>query len=113
MKKRKRIDSHELQLLHNVVKKGGDTVIKDFEDVFQEVRIEGKRMKSSVVNYKKSPSTPSSEDKSQDLKETLNMGSSSEARRRYKRSGSFRRNQSDRRRSQSRESRYNTPSRQS
>ena len=37
MRKRKRIDGHKLQALCNVVKKGGDTVIKDFEDVFQEV----------------------------------------------------------------------------
>ena len=51
---KKRIDSHELQALRNVVQKGGDTGIKDFEDVFQEVQIEGKRLKSSVVNYTQS-----------------------------------------------------------
>ena len=42
---RKRIDGHELLALRNVVKKGGDTVIKDFEDVFQQVRVEGKRQR--------------------------------------------------------------------
>ena len=31
MKKRKRKDSHELQALCNMVKKGGEDVIKDFE----------------------------------------------------------------------------------
>ena len=51
MRKRKQIDGHELQALWNVVKKGGDTVIKDFENVFQEVRIEGKKLKSSAGHY--------------------------------------------------------------
>ena len=60
MRKRKRIDGHELQALQNVVKKGGDRVIKDFEDVFQEVRIEGKRLKSSAIYYSNSSSTLSS-----------------------------------------------------
>ena len=45
MKKRKRIDSYELQALLNVVKKCGPTVIKDFEDVFQVVWMKGKRLK--------------------------------------------------------------------
>ena len=111
IKKRKRVDSHELQALQNVVKKGGEEVIKNFEDVFQEVRIEGKRMKSSDVNYTESYLTSTSS--STDLKETLYLGTASEARQRYQRSSSFRRNNFNRRRSQSRESRFNTPSRQS
>ena len=79
IKKRKRIDSHELQALWNLAKKGGKEVIKNFEDVFQEVRIEGKRMKLSEVNYTKSSLT-SSENNSTDPKETLYMGTPSEAR---------------------------------
>ena len=43
VKKRKKIDSHELQSLRDVVKKGGETMINDFEDKLQEVIIEGKR----------------------------------------------------------------------
>ena len=50
MKKRKKIDSHKLQAHCNVVKKGRNTVIKDFKDVFQVVRIEEKRLKSSAVH---------------------------------------------------------------
>ena len=34
IQKRKKVDSHELQLLQNVVKRGGDTVIKDFKNTF-------------------------------------------------------------------------------
>ena len=106
MRTRKRIDGHKLQALCNVVKRGGDTVIKDFEDVFREVRVEGKRLKSSVVNYTESSLTSSSRNKSQDPKETLYMGTPSEARQRYQRSGSFRKNKFfDRRRSLSRDSR--------
>ena len=37
VKKRNKVDSHELQSLRDIVKKGGDTVIKDFEDEFQEI----------------------------------------------------------------------------
>ena len=70
-------------------------------------------MKSSVVNYTKLSLTPSSKSKSQDTKETLDMGTLCEARQRYQRSGSFRMNQFERRRSQSRDSRFNTPSRMS
>ena len=50
IKKRKRVDSHKLQTLRNVVMKGGEEVIKNFEDAFKEVRIEGKRIKASIVN---------------------------------------------------------------
>ena len=42
VQKRKKIDSHDLQSLRNVVKKGEETVIKDFKDKFQEVIVEGK-----------------------------------------------------------------------
>ena len=51
MKKRKLMDSHKLQALQDIVKKGGDNVIKDFKEKFQEVKVEGKRMKTSTVNY--------------------------------------------------------------
>lgn len=37
IRKRKRIDGHELQALHDVVKTGGDDVIHNFEEKFQEV----------------------------------------------------------------------------
>ena len=37
VRKRKKINSHEPQSLRNVVKRGGDTIIKDFENTFQEL----------------------------------------------------------------------------
>ena len=43
VRKRKRVDNHELQSLRDIVKKGGDTIFEDFEKKFQEVIIEGKR----------------------------------------------------------------------
>ena len=43
IKKRKRVDPHEIQTLRNVVKKGGEKVVENFEEVFKEVNIEGKR----------------------------------------------------------------------
>ena len=54
VKKRKMIQDHELQSLKDVVKKGGDTVFQDFKERFQEVVVEGKRKKTSVVNYTES-----------------------------------------------------------
>ena len=66
--KRKRVDTHEIQTLRNVVKKGREKVVENFENVFKEVRIEGMRQKVSVINYTESSSTLSS---SNDAKETL------------------------------------------
>ena len=88
VKKRKKIDSHELQSLRNVVKRGGDTIIKDFENTFQEIIIEGKRKKASVVNYTQSSSRSKGE------LETLYMGTSSKAQKQFQRSRSFSRGQS-------------------
>ena len=95
VKKRKKIDSHELQSLRNVVKRGGDTIIKDFENTFQELVVEGKRKKASVVNYTKSSSRKKEEletlyqliDRNASGKkeglESLYMGNPSEAQRQF------------------------------
>ena len=80
VKKRKEIDSHKLQSLRDIFKKGGETVIKDFEDRFQEVIIEGKRQKTSVVNYTELLY------KSKGELETLYMGTPSEAQKQFHRS---------------------------
>ena len=123
VQKRKRIDGHEFQSLRDVVKKGGDNVLKNFEEKFKEVRVEGKRVKSSSIHYTEvapdSSSIHYTEVAPEDLSkytreelETLYMGTSSEARRRFQRNGSFQRRQSfDRRRSSSRDTRF--PPRQS
>ena len=91
VRKRKNIDRHELQSLQNAVKKGRDTVITDFEEVFQEM-IEGKRAKmtsTTSVHYT-ADNTEDIEDDMDDLpeddftkeeRETLHMGTPSEARR--------------------------------
>ena len=106
VKKRKKIDSHKLQSRRDIVKKGGETVMKDFKGKFQEVIIKGKRKKTSAVNY-----TQSSSRNKEEL-ENLCMGTSMEAQKQLQRSRSFSRGQSfDRRRSQSRDS--HLPSRQS
>ena len=88
IKKRKKVDPHKIQTLRDVVRKGEEKVVENFENVFKEVRIERKRQKASVVNYTESSSTLSS---SKDTKETLYMGTSIKARRRYQRSRSDRR----------------------
>ena len=47
VRKRKKIDSHELQSLRNVVKRERDTIIKDFENKFTDIVIEGERKKGT------------------------------------------------------------------
>ena len=53
VKKRKRIDKFIYQSLLDIVKFGGDNVIKNFEDKFKELRVEGHRksdgMSTSVI----------------------------------------------------------------
>ena len=88
IKKRKRVDPPKNQTLRDVVRKGEEKVVENFENVFKEVRIERKRQKASVVNYTESSSTLSS---SKVTKETLYMGTLIKARRRYQRSRSDRR----------------------
>ena len=41
VKKRKKIDKFIFQALRDIVKQGGDDMIKKFEDKFKELRIEG------------------------------------------------------------------------
>ena len=94
--RRKKIDSHELQSLRNVVKRGGDTVIKDFENTFQEIIVEGKREKTTSVHYTDSGldnDDLSEGEYTKEELETLYMGTSSKARTIFKRSRSFQRRQ--------------------
>ena len=79
-----------------MVKRGGDDIIKDFEEKFQEVRVEVKRIKTFTVHYTCSFSGDhllNSKYSKEEL-EALYMGTSSEARKRFQRSGSFQRRQS-------------------
>ena len=42
-KRRKKMESFEIQALRDIVKVGGERVIKNIEEKFIEVRVEGKR----------------------------------------------------------------------
>ena len=70
VKKRKRMEGFEYQELRNVIKEGGVDVIQNFEKKYRELKIEGSRKRIAETQYVEE-------------KETLYMGSESEARRRY------------------------------
>ena len=77
------------------MKRGGDTVHKDFEENFQEVVVEGKRAKTTSAIH----STDSLDDKlleyeyTEEELETLYIGTPSEARKQFQRSILFQRRQ--------------------
>ena len=48
VKKRKRIDKFIYQSLQDIVKVGGDNVIKNFEDKFKELQVEGHRKSDGI-----------------------------------------------------------------
>ena len=107
MKKRRKMESFELQSLRNVVKEGGDDVVENFKNKFKEIKIEGKRkaMSSLAMYTEKLPRTYYTEEEI----EAMYMGKDSEARKRLQRNNSFnRRRQSfdGRQRSYSRGSQY-------
>ena len=86
VKKRKRMDVFEYTELRNVVKEGGEDVIKNFQKKYRELKVEGSQKRIAETNYV-------------EKKETLYMGSESESRRRYQnnryqRDNSYRRNES-------------------
>ena len=86
-KKRKRIDNFKYQALRNVIKEGGEAVVGNFEKMYRELRVEGNRKKLKETLY------------TEGEKETLYMGSESEARKRYQggyqqRGNSFQRRES-------------------
>ena len=47
VKKRKRLDKFVYQSLWDVVKVGGDNVVRNFEEKFKELRVEGHRKENS------------------------------------------------------------------
>ena len=95
IRKRKKIDNHELQSLHDVLKRGGDKVSEEFEEKFQEVAVEGKKAKTtSTIHYTDSinDKLPEGEYTEEEL-ETLYMGTPSKARKRFQRRRSFQKRQ--------------------
>ena len=112
MKKRRKMESFELQSLRNVVKEGGDDVVENFKNKFKEIKIEGKRkaMSSLAMYTEKLPRTYYTEEEKEEI-EAMYMGKDLEARKRLQRNNSFnRRRQSfnGRQRSYSRGSQYGT-----
>ena len=101
VKKRKRIDKFIQQALRDVVKLGGDDVIKNIEEKFKELRFEGCSKdggSSSSVMYTEDREDMDEEDLSDDYDseaemeeiDTMFMGTESEARRKFQKNGPYR-----------------------
>ena len=122
VKRRKKIDKFVYQALKNVVKDGDEDVLQNFKKKFKELRVEVYRKdgSSASVMYTKDMNEDLPEDKEdmdEDLPEehstekeleTMYMGTESEARRRFQRTGPYRRQSFGRPRSSFRDSRYNS-----
>ena len=89
MRKRRKMESFELQSLRNVVKEGGVNVVENFKNKFKEIKIEGKRkaVSSSTIYTKQLPKTYYTEAEI----EAMYMGKDSKARKRLQRNNSFNR----------------------
>ena len=57
LKKRMKMENFDLQAMREVVKVNGPDVVKNFEEKFKEIRVEGKRksLKDSATHYTESP----------------------------------------------------------
>ena len=93
------LDEFIYQALKDIVKLGGDNVIKNFEEKFKELQVEGCRKDSSSSTVMNAEDMEKDEDLPEDhyteseLKEmeTLYMETESEARKRFQRNGPYRR----------------------
>ena len=112
IKKRNKIDKFIYQILRDIVKLGGDNVIKNFEDKFKELRVEGCRKDavSTSVMYTEDmdinvdlPEDHYIESEMKEI-ETMYMGTESEARKRFQRNDPYRRQSFQKQRSSSRDS---------
>ena len=98
VKKRKRIDKFIYQALRDVVKLGGDDVIKNFKEKFKELQVEGCRKDGSSSSVMYTEDVEMDEDLPEDCytesemkeMETMFMGTESEARKRFQRNGPYR-----------------------
>ena len=68
IKKRKRLDKFVYQSLRDIVKVGGENIVKNFESKFKELRVEGNRkeMNSSSVMFTEEDEYFSSEEMEED-----------------------------------------------
>ena len=96
-KKRKRIDKFIYQALRDVVKLGGDNVIKNFEEKFKELQLEGCRKDavSTSVMYTEDmemdvdlPKDHYTESEMKEM-EMMYMVTKSEAQKRFQRNGPY------------------------
>ena len=96
LKKRRKMESFELQALREVVKKNGQAVVQNFERKFKEIWVEGKRKslkESTALNIERPLPTYYTQAEKEHI-EAMYMGTESEARKRFNCSR-FRRKQSD------------------
>ena len=99
IKKRNKIDKFIYHALRDVVKLGGDNLIKNFEDKFKELQVEGcrKNAVSTSVMYTEDMEMdvdlPEDHYTDSEMKEmeTMYMGTESEAQKRFQRSGPYQR----------------------
>ncbi len=85
LKKRRKMENFELQTLREVVKVNGPDVVKNFEEKFKEIRVEGKRksLKDSTTHYTESPPSTYYTEAEQEQIEAMYMGKESESRKRF------------------------------
>ena len=100
LKKRKIMENFEIQSLREIVKTNGPDVVKNFEEKFKEIRVEGKRksFKDSVTNYTETPPSTYYTEAEQAQIEAMYMGKESESRKRFSNSRSHTPSQNDRQR---------------
>ena len=91
LKKRRKMESFELQALREVVKENGQAVVQNFENKFKEIRVEETRKylnSSSTMFTEILPSTYYTEAEQKEI-EAMYMGTESESRKRYQGTHSF------------------------
>ena len=90
IKKWKKMECFEIEILRDVMKEGGEEVLEKLEKKFIEVRVEGKRksVSLSAMFTETLPRTHYTEAEQAEI-EAMYMGSESEARKRFQRVNSF------------------------
>ena len=101
LKKRKRMENCEIQSLREIVKTNGPDVVKNFEEKFKKIRVEGKRktFKDSVTNYTETPPSTYYTEAEQEEIEAMYMGKESLSRKRFSNSRDCTPSQNGRKRS--------------
>ena len=83
MKKRRRVENFEIQVLREIVKENAPDAVEKFENKFKEFRIEGKRKALSAFETnctEKLPKTYYTKEENKEI-EAMYMGTESKARR--------------------------------